>query len=145
MAVTLKHVWPSWRNVTGAFRARATRATASCDTVRPSCPARVVRMHILLACDKFKGTLTSAQVATALSPALTDSGHTVASVPIAAGGARPVAPAQAARVARRPAPGAGPPLSPPPPLALFTDGPDVPHSPAMHSVLLLRNRSTNAL
>lgn len=53
-------------------------------------------MHILLACDKFKGTLTSAQVATALSPALTDSGHTVASVPIADGGDGTVAAALAA-------------------------------------------------
>ena len=53
-------------------------------------------MHILLACDKFKGTLTSAQVATALTPALTDAGHTVASVPIADGGDGTVAAALAA-------------------------------------------------
>ena len=65
-------------------------------------------MHILLACDKFKGTLTSAQVATALSPALTDSGHTVASVPIADGGDGTVAAALAAGFEPRTATVAGP-------------------------------------
>ena len=65
-------------------------------------------MHILLACDKFKGTLTSAQVATALSPALTDSGHTVASVPIADGGDGTVAAALAAGFELRTATVAGP-------------------------------------
>lgn len=58
-------------------------------------------MHILLACDKFKGTLTSAQVAAALTPPLTAAGHTVASVPIADGGDGTVGAALAAGFDKR--------------------------------------------
>src|SRR5699024_8057937 len=65
-------------------------------------------MHILLACDKFKGTLTSAQVAAALAPPLTAAGHTVASVPIADGGDGTVAAALAAGFAPRTTTVAGP-------------------------------------
>lgn len=43
-------------------------------------------MRILLACDKFKGTLTAPEVHARLAPALTAAGHTVESVPIADGG-----------------------------------------------------------
>lgn len=43
-------------------------------------------MRILLACDKFKGTLTSPEVHARLAPALSAAGHTVDSVPIADGG-----------------------------------------------------------
>lgn len=65
-------------------------------------------MHILLACDKFKGTLTSAQVADALTPPLRTAGHTVASVPIADGGDGTVAAALAAGFAARTATVTGP-------------------------------------
>ncbi|MGO1440773.1 MAG: glycerate kinase [Brevibacterium yomogidense] len=65
-------------------------------------------MHILLACDKFKGTLTSAQVAAELTPPLTAAGHTVASVPIADGGDGTVAAALAAGFEQRTATVAGP-------------------------------------
>ncbi|WP_156913937.1 glycerate kinase [Brevibacterium album] len=53
-------------------------------------------MRILLACDKFKGTLTSAQVAEALAAPLEAAGHTTASVPVADGGDGTVAAALAA-------------------------------------------------
>ena len=65
-------------------------------------------MHILLACDKFKGTLTSAEVAAALTPPLTAAGHTVASVPIADGGDGTVAAALAAGFEQRTATVTGP-------------------------------------
>lgn len=65
-------------------------------------------MHILLACDKFKGTLTSAQVAAELTPPLTAAGHTVSSVPIADGGDGTVAAALAAGFEERTATVAGP-------------------------------------
>ncbi|GAA4511632.1 glycerate kinase [Brevibacterium yomogidense] len=65
-------------------------------------------MHILLACDKFKGTLTSAEVAAALTPPLTAAGHTVASVPIADGGDGTVAAALAAGFQQRTATVTGP-------------------------------------
>jgi len=65
-------------------------------------------MHILLACDKFKGTLTSAQVAAELTAPLTAAGHTVSSVPIADGGDGTVAAALAAGFTARTATVAGP-------------------------------------
>ncbi|GAA4284329.1 glycerate kinase [Brevibacterium daeguense] len=43
-------------------------------------------MHILLACDKFKGTLTAAEVHAHLTPPLAEAGHHVRSLPIADGG-----------------------------------------------------------
>lgn len=43
-------------------------------------------MHLLLACDSFKGTLSSAQIAALLSRALIRAGHTVTALPLADGG-----------------------------------------------------------
>ncbi len=43
-------------------------------------------MRILIACDKFKGTLTAAEVSQALAGPLASAGHTIRTVPIADGG-----------------------------------------------------------
>ncbi|GAA2097667.1 glycerate kinase [Brevibacterium salitolerans] len=58
-------------------------------------------MRILLACDKFKGTLTSAQVARTLAAPLSSAGHTTVSVPVADGGDGTVAAALAAGFSAR--------------------------------------------
>lgn len=65
-------------------------------------------MRILLACDKFKGTLTSPEVHARLAPALTEAGHTVDSVPIADGGDGTVDTAVAAGFTRHTAEVTGP-------------------------------------
>ncbi|MCT1690760.1 glycerate kinase [Brevibacterium sp. p3-SID960] len=43
-------------------------------------------MHILLACDSFKGTLTSTRIAELLAPALQAAGHSTSALPLADGG-----------------------------------------------------------
>lgn len=65
-------------------------------------------MRILLACDKFKGTLTAPEVHAALTPALTAAGHTVTAVPIADGGDGTVAAAVSAGFTERTAQVSGP-------------------------------------
>lgn len=65
-------------------------------------------MRILLACDKFKGTLTAAEVHARLAPPLTSAGHAIDSVPIADGGDGTVAAAVSAGFAEHTAEVTGP-------------------------------------